>query len=267
MDATMPKQITITQFDYSAVDTDTRSKLIWLAGEFRKQGKTHQASGLAMGQILSEAHELFKEKSFREWVPVECGCCVRSAYRYISAYAEFGQCDNLSHIELSAMYALTNNEKAKKKALKLADKGVKVTHAMAQQLVKESKPDPEPAPKPTTDPLTEESGEEIQTDLGDMDDTGEDGRMDSDGTEPQETSSRPPRNGKDKPASSSTPPKQFDRSFWYKQWNHQIGPLVRLVDKIANNVGDSQCKSQTVVQDHLNTATEEMMEWLEIEEW
>jgi len=65
--------------------------------------------------------------------------------------------------------------------------------------------------------------------------------------------------GKGKP---KTPPKQLDRSAWYKQWDQSIGPLVRLVDKIASAVGESKCESHKVVQEHLNIATEEMMEWM-----
>lgn len=65
-----------------------------------------------------------------------------------------------------------------------------------------------------------------------------------------------PNNGK--------PPKQYDRSFWYKQWNTSIGPLVRLVDKIARELGESKCSSHGVVQDHLNIATEEMADWMKV---
>lgn len=65
-----------------------------------------------------------------------------------------------------------------------------------------------------------------------------------------------------KPDKPTKPPKKYDRSFWYKQWNHSIGPMVRLVDKIAADLGESKCDSQKTVQDHLNVATEEMMEWL-----
>ncbi len=31
------------------------------------------------------------------------------------------------------------------------------------------------------------------------------------------------------------PPKQFDESHWLKQWDHAVGPLVRLIDNIAEN--------------------------------
>lgn len=58
------------------------------------------------------------------------------------------------------------------------------------------------------------------------------------------------------------PPKQYDRSFWFKQWDKAIGPLVRLVDKIAKEVGESKSKQQNAVHAHLNHATEEMMAWM-----
>ena len=70
---------------------------------------------------------------------------------------------------------------------------------------------------------------------------------------------QPPDKGKGK---SKTPPKQLDRSAWYKQWDQSIGPLVRLVDKIASAVGESKSESHKTVQEHLNIATEEMMEWM-----
>ena len=41
-----------------------------------------------------------------------------------------------------------------------------------------------------------------------------------------------------------------------------VGPVVRLVDKISDAVGEVNCESHTVVQEHLGVATEEMMEWM-----
>lgn len=73
----------------------------------------------------------------------------------------------------------------------------------------------------------------------------------------EETPEPPKRTGK--------PPKQFDKSHWFKQWQQAIGPVVRLVDKIAAEHGNSKCDSQKVVQDHLQIATEEMQEWMGVE--
>lgn len=58
------------------------------------------------------------------------------------------------------------------------------------------------------------------------------------------------------------PPKQLDRPAYYEQWEKAIGPLVRLVDKIASSVGESKSESHKTVQEHLAIATDEMMEWM-----
>jgi len=71
-----------------------------------------------------------------------------------------------------------------------------------------------------------------------------------------------PETAEETPQRNSQPPKQFDRSYWLKQWEQSIGPLLRVVDKIAAGVGESGCESQKVVHDHLNVATEEMTEWM-----
>jgi len=62
--------------------------------------------------------------------------------------------------------------------------------------------------------------------------------------------------------SNGQPPKQFDNSALFKQWESQMSKLVRFVDKAAKDVGKSKTDSHKTVQDHLNLATEEMMEML-----
>ncbi len=141
--------LTATKFDYSTVDADGKSKLLWYAAEIRKAGVAHVEAGLEMGRMLAEARELCGEKPFREWAPAECGCSLRTAYNYMAAFSEFGECATVAHIELGAMYLLTNNDRAKKKAIKLSEKGITVTQTVAKKLVDESKP---PAPKPPPPP-------------------------------------------------------------------------------------------------------------------
>lgn len=68
--------------------------------------------------------------------------------------------------------------------------------------------------------------------------------------------------GKKPDASKARPPKQFPRSHWFKQWEQQIGPLVRLVDKIADGLKEKRCRHHEAVQELLNSATEEMTKWL-----
>jgi len=60
----------------------------------------------------------------------------------------------------------------------------------------------------------------------------------------------------------SKPTRQVDRTAWLKEWRGAIGPVIRLVDKIAKGVGEKGCESHKCVQEHLGIAVEEMKEWL-----
>ena len=61
---------------------------------------------------------------------------------------------------------------------------------------------------------------------------------------------------------TSPPVSGPDCKALYKEWERSIGPLVRLVDRIAGQVNGKNGDHHQTVQDHLNIATEEMMEWL-----
>ena len=231
----MAKELTAKAFDYSALEKDTKSKLIWLAGAIRKANATHAKAGIEIGQFLADSRDLLADqKPFRDWVEKETCYSVRSAYNYISAFEHFGACANFAHIELSAMYVLTSNAKAKTKAIKLADNGVSVTHSMAKKLVKESKP--KPTPKPPKPP------------------------KDSPDPKPPSEPDSPPKASPAKPR--STPPKKLDKPAYYKQWDQAIGPLVRLVSQIADGVGEKNGQDHRAVKEHLNDATKAMMKWM-----
>lgn len=145
----MKTQLSVKTFDYSALDKDTKSKLIWFANEICKSAQSHAKAGLEMGRMLVEARELCKtKKDFEAWVAAECRCSARSAYNYISAHVHFGSCATVAQIELGAMYALTTSVIAKNRAIKLADKGITVTQAMAKKLVKDAKPKKPPKTPP-----------------------------------------------------------------------------------------------------------------------
>ena len=58
------------------------------------------------------------------------------------------------------------------------------------------------------------------------------------------------------------PPKQYDRSAWLKQWNTNIGPLVRFLEKVADGVGEKQSAKHRAVKAHLEKATQDMMKWM-----
>ncbi|WP_455387592.1 hypothetical protein [Petrachloros mirabilis] len=77
----------------------------------------------------------------------------------------------------------------------------------------------------------------------------------------EDSFSRSPRSGKEKPAASK-PPKKLDKPALYKEWDRAIGPICRLVDRIANDVGQKNCQSHKTIVGQLDACTEEMQEWL-----
>ncbi len=267
-----------TKFDYSALDKDTRGKLVWYAGQICKQGAAHVKAGLEMGRMLSEARELCGEKPFPKWVEAECGCSLSTAYNYISAFEHFGDFPTVGKIELGAMYTLSTSPPAKKKALKLAEKGVTVTQSVAKKLVAESKPKPPPdspddAPEPEDEAEPDSEPETPQTD--------------AQGTEPADYGKCPacagtkwtdthdgvvcskcgqywgePAGDVDPPKRPPKPPKKLDKPAYYKQWDQNIGPLVRLVSTIADGVGEKNGQDHKAVKKHLNDATKAVMKWM-----
>jgi len=255
----MKNEITNKNFDYSLLEKDTKAKLIWYAAEIRKHGKAFNEAGLAMGKMLAEARELCGDKPFRDWAPAECGCSLRTAYNYISAHTEFGECATVAHIELSAMYELAKDAGAKKKALRLAAKGVTVTQAVARELIDSTrgggasggKPSPSCTPG-TAKTVPPPPNTHIEAPFDPDEFVGPPDVS----WETEDLHLEPPT------PSRTTPPKQLDRSAWFKRYDQSIGPLVRLVDTIADGVNSSQCPMHKSVQKHLDAATRDMMEWM-----
>ena len=159
----MSKAITNQVFDYTLVSTDDKAKLIYFEGQLFKSRKRVADELIKHGEILHGVQQLLARcGEFGTWLEAQ-GLSSKSAYNAINSFVGFGGFVNLQDIEVSAMYVLAKNDGARKKAMRLADKGVKVTHAMAKQLIADCEPSPL---------------EVIES--------GEDGRTDSDGTEPTE---------------------------------------------------------------------------------
>jgi hypothetical protein len=68
---------------------------------------------------------------------------------------------------------------------------------------------------------------------------------------------RSDKKSKGKPAVSGP-----DCKALFKEYDRAIGPLVRLVDRIAGQVNEKNGEHHKTVHEHLNCATEEMMEWM-----
>lgn len=138
-------QLTTRNFDYSVVDKDTKSELIYYAAQILKARDAIGKSTIEMGGHLAAAQERLADHSggtFTRWVETECAFSERTAYNLINAYRVFGSFANFAKLEDSAMYALASNgtpEKARREAMKLADKGVAVTHAKAREIIAKHK--------------------------------------------------------------------------------------------------------------------------------
>jgi len=61
------------------------------------------------------------------------------------------------------------------------------------------------------------------------------------------------------------PPKKLDKKAYFKQYMQTLGPLSRLVDKIANDVGEKHGPSHTVIVGQLAACTEKMQKWMGVE--
>lgn len=69
---------------------------------------------------------------------------------------------------------------------------------------------------------------------------------------------------KAKPPAKKKLPKKLDKKAYYKQWTAAIGPVVRLVDKIANGVGEKNSKPHKFILVQLENCTKEMDAWMRV---
>jgi hypothetical protein len=224
----MSKELTNPKFDYSLVDKDTKSKLIWYESELSRIHKRAFGELLEHGRTLYEVQQLLANYSggiFLAWLASR-GISKSSAYRQIDVHLGFERFPNWENIEVSAAYVLAKNEEAKKQALTLTKRGVKITHAMAKDLVASASPEP---------PWDEE--EEFET----------------------------PQPPKGRQRAAQEPKRQLDRSAWYKQFDSKVSPLVKLVDKIAREIGEMHGKHHRAVKAAMEKMGDEMASWMEVE--
>lgn len=61
------------------------------------------------------------------------------------------------------------------------------------------------------------------------------------------------------------PPDTSDRQGYYDQWKYLIGPLEKMVDRIAADVGEDGCQSHETIMGQLEAASDELREWMRAE--
>jgi hypothetical protein len=132
-------------FDYSGVDPECKSKLIWCAGEINKQKANGLKAMLLMGRAIKDAQGLlanYGDGTFGRWIEAECGITPRSGYNYLRAWEDFGDCESLSQFTAEAMYLLSAPSappQALARAKKLAAKGDRIDKKVALGLLNAQK--------------------------------------------------------------------------------------------------------------------------------
>lgn len=134
-------RVEVQEFDYGGLDAEKQAKLNELGVSVRK---TCLKSIMEIGGLLSEARDVLakagKEGRFSAWLSEVCGIDKSTAYNYLKAYSSFSDVANLEQFTAGAIYKLAATatpELAVAKAIKLADKGEKITKKKAAELVAE----------------------------------------------------------------------------------------------------------------------------------
>lgn len=110
------------------------------------EGKRDMVSGvITIGRALAEAHDSLEKGEFVEFVESDCDLSKTTAYAYIKSFRTFGMYGRVEHFESTALLVLATCPEAAAKAKKIADRGNKVTHKQAKELVKEIKSATKPA--------------------------------------------------------------------------------------------------------------------------
>ena len=138
--------VSVLAFDYAELLPDQKGKLISLAGQIRKGRQHYIAAVFEVGEAIATAHSILSDHhkgTFAKWVEGECGIEERTAYNYMHAWQTFGAEGEKITIPATAMYLLSAPEapeKAAKEAIKLADKGERITVARAKELLEKFRP-------------------------------------------------------------------------------------------------------------------------------
>lgn len=260
----MSKELATATFDYSGVDKDTKGKLVALAGQIKRGKANYAKTVLEVGCAIHEAHELLagdgRDGKFSAWCEEECGIERRTAYNYLWSFERFGKCETVSHFSAGAMYALaapTAPDKAVKAALKLADKGVRVTKSVADELIEENTvetddPKPSRSSKPLSQsdmPPTPAEDEPAQSESISTDNAGNGTTTYNDTFDPAELTSE------SKDAFGNNVPDELDLAFQlragFKEQRDKLSSIKSWITQNINHAGASilQGARQRIVTD------------------
>jgi len=91
---------------------------------------------VTIGTSLMEIRDLL-DTGFVAWVEKDCFFGKSTAYRYMDAARVFGRFPNIGNFQDSALYLLARNEAAAEEAKAEANRGKRITHERAKEIIQE----------------------------------------------------------------------------------------------------------------------------------
>jgi hypothetical protein len=127
------------QFDYGALDMDTRRFVLERAERIHNLARMTATGIVQIGQYLAEVKERLGHGRFLEWIGREFGWTDRSARNFMMVYGRF-KTENFSDlaIDVSALYLIaapSTPEPARTEVIRRAGNGEAVSHQGARALV------------------------------------------------------------------------------------------------------------------------------------
>src|SRR5262245_23075741 len=147
-------------FDYGAFDQETQILVRLRANEIKGLAKRVASDIVEIGGKLAEVKDCVGGNGkFNDWLSAELGWSERTAYNFIAVWTKFNAANfALENVATSALYLLaapSTPGEAIEVAKQIADSGQQVTHAVAQEVVRQAK-----AKRPKQEELIGEPAEE-----------------------------------------------------------------------------------------------------------
>ncbi len=137
----------LTLFDYAQLDSETRVVVQQKTSEIKERMRNAAQSIVEIGERLLDIKQRLGHGSFGTWLKAEFEWSQDTARNFMNVAERFGQNPKISEFAPSALYLLASPstpDAARADALDRVDRGEKVTHTTAKQIVQTHKPAPKP---------------------------------------------------------------------------------------------------------------------------
>ena len=135
----------LTLFDYAQLDSETRVVVQQKTSEIKERMRNAAQSIVEIGERLLDIKQRLGHGSFGAWLKAEFEWSQDTARNFMNVAERFGQNPKISEFAPSALYLLASPstpDAARADALDRVDRGEKVTHTTAKQIVQTHKPAP-----------------------------------------------------------------------------------------------------------------------------